>query len=306
MPDLSKFVARPIHLTATATLQSNSQQGVNAIALKNPSGEAMELLEIKWRLQIDYSSSLGAAIALGGAVACKLDLGNYPLTNGFVPVWSFGRGENVANESNYLYTPAAVADVVRDEYRWRLPRPLYVPAGAVVMATFQNLGLIQPAITLQVSYSARSVARSPKKVFLPYASCYASKPLNALAADSDQSSETDLGNPFDEPLHLQRFTGRVLTTASGYLVETGGAEYSAYLTRVRMSDSFGRPIIRSLIPFRNAFPAMSRSWELDGAVMDPRSYFNVYLSKNAPSETYTVPFTIQCFVGLVGHRAVNG
>lgn len=303
----------PIHLTATATLGSNSSGGVNAIALKNPLGQPMEILQIKWSL---YQSATNRG-DVGGVIACKLDLGKHSLTNGFVPVWSFGRVENLTGEIiNGTDTNGTV--YTTNEFSWKLPQPLYVPANAVVIPTFQHRGLIEQEIQVRISYSARSIppgTPEPKKVSIPYAACYVSKSFNVNNAGTDSSSETDLINPFDEPLFLQRLTGRVaqlnLSNTPPTIYDSdetyAGETVSTIQYNVRLIDSFGRPLIRNFVPFRMAFSGVTRTWETDGDVMDPRSYVLAYVRKDVPYQGASGSNIIsQAFIGLVGHRYVVG
>lgn len=298
----------PVHLTAYTTLASNSSGGVNAIALKNPNGTPMEVLEIKFQLRTNSAAALDAN--LGGTVACKLGLGNYPLTNGFVPVWSFGRREcelEVSSNATPTFEQAM-------EYTWRLAKPLYVPAGAVILPTFQHRGVVQNDITVRISYSGRSLdpsAPPPAKLALPYVAQWVSKSFAiSTTPDSDQSTETDLVNPFSEPLLLQRFVGRcqIFRSDTSSLSEDDLARVSYRLCNLRMIDMFGRPILRNYTPFRMVFDALSRSWEMDNcSVLDPRSYIIAYLRADpAGDNNMQAQFSYQTFVSLIGWRDVVG
>lgn len=308
----------PIHLTASTTLAANSTGGVNAIALKNPLGQAMEILEIKFQL---YQDEL-QIVNLLGTIACKLDLGKYPLTGGYVPLWCMGRAENLYSEM--VSDPSSKCV---NEFTWRLPKPLYVPADAVVLPTFQHRGLIKQDIQIRISYSARSIpagAALPSRVALPYAAAWSAKSFYIYDAGTDASRETDLVNPFDEPLHLQRFTGRVgmasLAQDTGevnQITDGAGEGYGGYgrdytptaLYSIRMVDSYGRPLVRTLLPFRTVFSGVTRSWEVAEATIDPRAYVLAHLKKTEPAGTLSelLPVLItQAYVGMVGYRYIVG
>jgi len=305
-PEFSPSQSFPLHLTASTTIAASSSGGVNAISLKNPLGQAMEILAIKWQLLV--SSSF--AMSLGTVIGCKLDLGKFPITNGFVPVGMFGKSEGLISEQ---MSDVNVANLCANEYIWRLPRPLYVPKGAVLLPTFQHRGITQQSVTVRVSYSARSVpenAPPPKKVALPYAAFYGSQSFDASVAGTDASVETDLVNPFDEPLYLQRMTGRVVNVqySSGFIDEGVSVhpESIAASWNVRIVDSFGRPIVRRFVPLRLAFSGVSRSWEMSPEpIMDPKSFYTAYLRKD--TTTYSAnQFLTQAFVSIVGCRDVVG
>lgn len=309
----------PIHLTATATVPSNSTTGVNAAALKNPMGGAMEIHQIKWELQIPSASVTFTGSVTGGVIGCKLEMGGHPLTNGFIPVWSFVKPNSILDE--ILMNTGATAAGQVSVFTWNLARPLYVPPGVTVTPAFQHRGLFQAAVNVRISYGGRSFrakTAAPKKVNVPYASVYISKNFDANAADTDQSTELDIINPFDTPLKLQRLTGRCqfqdsnrggnLYIDEGYNGATSGPTPGEEMLSVRIFDSNGRPIVRNATIFRSVFSTITRSWEMDnGAVMDPESYYRVLLTKAAPlAGASSDPVFCQAFVGAVGWREIGG
>jgi hypothetical protein len=293
--------SNPFFLTASTTVSSNSGGGVNSAALKNPTGGPMELLEIRWQVKTTgFNSSVG-----GAYLGCKLDLGKIPLTNGFVPVWSFYRADNLFQE---VVQGLALSLTSYCTYTWRLPRPLYVPAGAVVVPTFQHRGFFQQPIAVKVSYSCRTVSPNskPSRASIPYAAYFASKMMRYDLADIDSSSETDLTNGFSEPIQLQAFTGRVAVVDYGTgLTAFEASQEGGRDLLLRMVDLNGRPIVRSFAPFRQVFGATTRSWDLGhGEQLSPSAYYLVSLQKNVPAATLGAAFFIQAFVGLAGWREV--
>lgn len=314
MPEENQFrypLSSPLHLTATTTLGSSSSGGVNSISLKNPLGYAMEILGMKWQLRAPGNTEDTPNI-LGGIIGCKLDLGKWAITSGFVPVWNFGRTENLTNEVQFNVVDPDAGSA--QEYNWRLPRPLYVPAGAVLIPTFQHRGLIADPITIRISYEARSIspnAQTPKTIALPYVASYISSTFTGNEAGEAASVETDLVNPFQDPLILQRFIGRLqifdaetLEAAEANLAERVGHR----LLYVKMRDMNGRDLIRNYTPFRMAFDSLTRSWEMEhGEQMDPESFYSVLLRKDAATfNPYTENYLIQAFISMVGWRNVVG
>lgn len=296
----------PLHLTATTTLGSNTTGGVNTVALKNPLGGAMEIREIKFAITGPPLYNGSSNVGYGGIIGAKLDVGAHPLTNGYVPVGNFGRPIGLFSEQILSNINNSIS-----EFSWKLPRPLYVPAGAVITPTFQHRGLVTDSLSVRVSYSGRSVSGPmPKKIFIPYASCFVSKNFPSDTAGSDQSTELDLINPFDDVLYIHRFVGRCYFTNQGFVTEVGVGNDTAgrEMFTVRMSDSNGRPIIRTFTVFRVAFPTPTRTWDLDGqAVMDPQSYYRVFVKKAAPivGNFDTGPATTQVMMSCVGWREIG-
>ena len=303
----------PLHLTADTVIESNASGGVNAIALKNPIGGPMQVHQIKFQLTATLLSGQdsGALGSLGGVIGASISIGNHPLTNGFVPVWLFGRPNNVVNGGEDFVDVQTGEERSISEYVWNLPRPMYVPDGATITPSFQHRGLIKNQVAVRMSVSAKSYgldAPDPEKIFIPYVSSYVSKNFIANDEDTDQSLETDLVNTFPKPLFLQRFTGRtqLFNSATGAVTDLDPTS-SLNILSVRMADSNGRAIVPTYTVFGNVFSYATRSWDLDGrAQMDPNAYYRVFLRKTtSPESSYNAADTVQAFVGCVGWREVE-
>ena len=289
--------ASPVHLSGSLVLRSGSNGSVPPAALKNPMGADMEILEIKFELS--GLSKDGTSSVFGGTIGCELVMGGYKITNGSIPVWNFGRAENIEGESQVDFSAPQKTYL---SYSWRLPRPLFVPAGAVLVPNFTHFGYVPQAVNVRVGYSARTVFTRPKALYVPYVAKYVSKAFNPISAPgTDVSSELDLVNPHPEVFHLQRFTGRILNIDSqGQADEIFSPGFSA-----RVTDSYGRPIVRSFTPFRSIFGMLTRSWEMDnGTELDPEAYYLVNLRKSAITGALGAGSS-QAFIGMVGWREMS-
>lgn len=299
--------ASPVHLSSSIVLAPGSSGTVPIEALKNPMGQDMELLEIKFELS---GSAVGGLVAAFGAtIGCELMLGQHKITGSAVPVWNFGRAENLTAETKYDNN-AGGDDLAFVSYSWRLPRPLYIPAGAVLTPKFSHNGMVAAAVNTRVGYSARTIFARPKVLYMPWVASYKSKAFNPIsAAGVDNSSELDLVNPHPEVLHLQRFVGRalVISAADGSTGELGSQAFCSQSLSLRMTDSYGRPVVRDYTVFDQVFSALTRSWDMDnGAGLDPQSYYLVNLKKAAA--TYGVGNTndsAQAFISMVGWRELG-
>jgi hypothetical protein len=309
----------PLRLTASAYLAPQSQTSPNAIALKNPMGMPTEIHSISWQLFAPgYDDKFPAP--LGGVIGCKLDMGNHKFTNGFVPIHLFGRETNLVDAQqvdqldvvNPYVTEEAITNSTTCFYTWVLPKPLYVPAGAVLTPSFQHFGAIPYPVNVFISASARSLpfdAVPPKTISLPWVASWMSQGYVAgTGTGSERSLETDLQNPFDKKVKLQRFGGRVMVTdtlGDNPITDYSFPQIAASQFMVRMTDSFGRPIIRDLTSMAQAFATPSRGWELsNGTSMDPESYYIVYLTKGLGGFEDHSPANINCQaqISLVGWR----
>lgn len=295
MPVFPASQSRPIHLTASAVIAAASQGGVNAISLKNPLAQPMEIHEIKWQML-----SLAATKLAGGAAACKLDLGSIPITNGFVPLFAFGRC------SNQLAEEVGPSGQRVGEFSWKLARPLYIPPDGVLLPTFENRSLASSSLTIRVSYSGRTLPRGyrPKRVYVPYASAYASKVMDAASADTDSSKETDLVNQADSPLYLQHFCGRLITyrVSDGFYHDVIAEVAGGMSISVKVTSSSGEQLVRDFTQFRQVFSAPYRTWNAYGAVIPPGNFILAELSKTAES---LASANVQAVISMVGWREIG-
>jgi hypothetical protein len=309
----------PLHLTASTNLAANSSGGVNAISLKSPSGEAMEILEVRFSITAvpTVSSTLSPAYSTYGAViACKLDLGKYPLTNGYVPVALFGRSEELMAEQITDVGSSNLFNAVCNEYAWRPPHPIYVPKGAVLVPTFQHRGITPFDLNVRISYAARLIpdgTPAPKRVMLPYVAAWGSGTFDAAVTGTDRSTETDLVNPFKEPLYIQRMVGRVInvfvaTNRVDEGITTPTETVPALLWNVRIVDSHGHPVVQKFTPFRLVFSSVTRSWDMDPSVtLAPMSFYSAYVRKDVLGGYPALnSLNTQAFISIVGWRDVVG
>jgi hypothetical protein len=289
---------RPIHVTATGTVTPRSTNGVNTVALVNTGKDPMEIRRIKFTMIPEADQYTGSGIA------CKLDLGQIPLTNGYVPIHCFGKRE--AGGEDFLTSSTTRAH----QFVWNLSRPLFIPPGGVLTPSFEHRSQNTSNVPMRVSYAGNLCARGykPKKLALPYVCAYTSKVFSTLLIDTDSSSETDLMNPFAETLKIERFAGHVnvWTPSSTSNSETGSAGFFASddLT-LRMTDSLGRRIVRDKAIFDQVFSAVTRSWETKDAELEGGVYVSVDLFK-AAATAFVSALYMQAMVSLVGWREIGG
>lgn len=302
-----KSSASPLHLSSSLVLASGTNGTPPNAALKNPMGQDMEILEIKFEVSGKFSDEKFVEV-FGGTIACELVMGTYKITNGSIPVWNFGRAENVDREQQI----DATDDLAVTAYTWRLPRPLFVPAGAVVTPNFTHTALSPNTLNVRVGYSARTVFTKPKRIYMPWVAKYLSKSFNPLSAGGvDSSTDLDLVNPHIEPFNIQRFVGRTLTVdGTGSMHESTPLFFNEQTLNVRMADSYGRPIVRSFTPFRSVFTPLTRSWDMDnGAQLDPESFYRVDLRVDPiTTDPFNPVFALtagQAFISMIGWRELE-
>lgn len=283
---------RPIVLTSEVTIDANSARSPDLLKLKNPTGEHFAIREIRFSLR----APTGNVFFTGGAVAVKLDLGSQALTNAYVPVWNFGR--YVARE------PDATSLNLPCQFQWKLKHPLYIPSDAGLACEFQHRGMVKSPIIASVTYlgHALDASRAPPIVQLPWVASYASPVFELAATGSDSSSASDLVNPFNVPIHLERFTGRLNFVRTDVdLNESFLADRTMF---IRMRHSSGVPMVREFTHLRQVFGVYPHSWEQRGTVVAPGSGYLVDVDKRAATIA-VAGNSVQATIGMVGWRSLK-
>lgn len=314
----------PISLTATGTVKAGSVAGVNADALVSPYGLPMEIHEIKWLLSAPTNQIIGAG------VGCSFELGDYKITNGYVPINAFCKSMllipvggdftdlsmNSTNGEEVQTTPSYA------NFVWRLKTPIFVPAGAVLLPKFQHRNLIPDDVTIQITYSGTVLPANhrPKKLTLPWVAYWAADGVDYVTALAQASLESDLVNPYNTPLHVQRFVGRInyggnissvppserFTVAAESSGNGNGlTEMAGKYFTVTMVHSSGANIIQSPTKFESVFYSGTRAWDVNIDI-PARSYFVVQLNKiaDATATGSTATLRFQPIIGMIGYREI--
>lgn len=284
---------RPIAFRVEQEVQPNADAEVRSLALMNSTGQPVEILEFKFSARPANLDAEG--VVSGGVVGVQLSVMGKRMTNGPIPLWSFGPSFELGLEEFPFHSPTLPVGPVGCVHRFKLDEPLFLPPGVAIEATLRSFGGFDKAIICSVVASGRVVPNkpTPHKVKIPWVCAYASKSFGRTESGSDQSSESQLLNPFNVPVTVRRFVGRLaqLTNDSTIgiiyindadnLFGPGGGVLGYYATesKIRMFDSVGSPIIRVATSFRNVFDAKNRSWETNHK-LPPRQYYKVFYEKD--------------------------
>lgn len=262
--------------------------------------------------------------AFGSSIGFKVQMGRIELTNGFIPAWLLAQNPNAFNGipigpdpskinafSQYAYdapevTPgivitytnagppirAAIAQSIYAQYTWHLPKPLYMPPGAALLVSAQAINSAAAADGSQVSIAGRMLDEplKAKEFPIPYATAFIA-PTNQATSNS---SEMDLGNPFQVPLHVQRFTGRIQRAGSGWSAE----DRANTKTTVKMETNRNVTIVRDYTPFYDVFDESRRAWNV-GVTLDPKERVDAAI---AGGSAYADSSTVTPMIGLIGWR----
>lgn len=209
--------------------------------------------------------SVGAA--LGGSLRVRMALGRYEVTQArnspFVPMWNFAPRSQVSAETQ------------QGMYRWRLPKPLFVPAGAMLSTSiYRTVDGDNGTVLVAVAYAGRFIPPGtppPRSIDVPFVSLYE----GTAGAGTGMSSELDLVNPFQEPLFVQRFICRV--QESNAMDDLGTAE-------MKITDSRGQAITNNFGDRYDLFDPTKRA-TVTPSVLGPRERFNVQLQNVGGTST---------------------
>ncbi len=334
----------PLVLYAETVIPTGSSSSPNTAALANPHSLPMELLGIRFRIYTLNTSGASVAGGEGGesvsglGIGVKLDMGNIPIVDANTPVSLFSTVRDDSEDGPAGYYNFTTSAVVTDsspvahtyEYHWRFAKPMFIPPGAVVAPLFSHLTQTPWDVKVGVTYYCRTFrksARTPQFVHVPWVSRFLSKsfditgsdPVTVHAADSDESTELDIRNPFPAGrVELARLTGRVNYYISGNNGTNPNSNYERssinygdqiydYL-RVVIRGSRGDEIVRTPTLFGLLFPQVIKSWELGpGWFMYPNEFYKVFLTRSAFSGPNTAAATarMQVGIGAVGYRKIN-
>jgi hypothetical protein len=149
-------------------------------------------------------------------------------------------------------------------------------------------------------YVGRSLPRHapvPKVVYLPYVSSWIATARVGGANYTEESTQTDLHNPHNSPLHIQRMLGRIHTA-----VDTDATQAEQRLTTVRIVDSTGFIVVKDATPFGHLVRHPDRAVTFN-ATMPPKSWMKVFLAQTY--STLGAGDTHRTYISLVGHREVR-
>lgn len=285
--------------------------------LENPFQAPMWLDEIRFRLPTTDINTQGVSWA---NVWVELKLGDLPLTKGFVPIGLFGRvlsdalttGENGNSTSGY--SP--------NIFTWKLPKPLFIPAREFLRPTFYfdpYPGAADKVIT--VAYACRPLPKgtpTPKVLNTPWVTFYRPPKIAFAAAgagsdQSDQSTPSDLYNPWTQDLHVQRFVGRLMGQAQGEDQQRMGlasvvVDFNTGMTStgtlVSAQDSFNNILIRDQTPFAHVFDFLDRAWTVN-CTLPPKGFYLFTVDRLWSGYTLAAASSLTVGIGMVGWREVQ-
>src|SRR3990172_7545471 len=272
----------PIILTAGVSIPLGGTAEPETSRLQNPFGTPMLIDEIRF----DSNASSDDAITNHlQTVFAQFHPGRVPLSNGYVPITSYGkildpRINNMAGSTSGI------------SLTWRLPRPLYVAPTEFLIPRFYYdrtipdliSGYFNNPATIYVTYVARTLpsdAKRPDNLPIPWVAYFRSGPQPITAGISEWfSRESDLVNSMNENLKLQRMIGRALFI--DHATPKVRDIMSTLNSTVKITDSFGSIVVRDPTPFTHLFQMPGRAWTID-SLLPPKGFFLAEVRHDFPA-----------------------
>lgn len=327
---------RPMLLSSQVTLLPGATKEAPEVRMVNPLNTAMLIDEIRFKTPPISASGLGiSAYNPLLNIRCALRMGRVALTNNPVPIGNFGRVTledtstgTVGGVGNYVNSLGSPQAFITTHSTWKLPKPLYVPRGEFLVPKItydtrflKTLTSFNPSqfdsLTIDVSFAGRSLPPNfpvPKSIAVPWVTSFDVDLLALTAGNSDTtiSNQTQLVNPFDKPMFVQRFIGRSLLHGNGEEAslyapfELGdgfpGSAAAWTMTTVRAVDSLNNILVRDPTPFGHLFQFLSRSWNVN-AHLPSQGFYIMTVDRNYTS---TIASTYLAHaISMVGYREVE-
>jgi|CXWL01.1.fsa_nt_gi hypothetical protein len=297
----------PILLSSSLDLASGATGIPPLQSLQSPFREAMMIDSVKFLVRgLLPSASPTTGYNFAGMVRTRFKMGRIELSHDFIPVGMYGPAiqDPTATGTPPEATQATFAEdgggvtYTLSHFRWILPRPLYVPAGSVLVPSIQRIlddGFPGTTLTIDVSYSGRRLAQDPlpKEIDVPYVALFAPPETVPGVATSASSADINLVNPFLVPLHVQRLMGRIMnrTTSPNLFDQLGGA------VQVLMKDSYGQNMVRDFLPWNMVYDVNRRAWTINQVLKPKERYYASITGMTATATQFS-----SAFISMIGYR----
>lgn len=249
----------------------------------------------------------------GLPVALRLlfQTGAYKVSKFPIPSMMFSQ---IYGYDEYDFGPERAVTLNRLEYtnfRWLLPKPLYMPAGDILQCSVERDATFASAFTMQntmLSYLGRACAPGdapPAVRNIPWVTYYKHPGASAYSETNDE-----FRNPFLKPLMVQRLIARYGRLASfpqpDQLISAFSAQNSLpsaivptlRFPNVKILDSLGYMIVPTMTPLGAVIDPLRAAWTFNRA-LSPREQLAIAfqtVGSDIPADT---------FLSMVGYREEN-
>lgn len=302
----------------------------------------IEDMVFDWDFTIPTRTAQTYGTPLGDAIRASIKYRNNPMTNGFVPVNLLARTENWPESTPQML---ARGEAIHSTYIWRFACPLWLPPNvplSIEMFHQNDFTVNVQAGAQRVDVSARGYldesAEVPDYIDIPYATAFLGQVRSNVVGGTtgleppvtEQTAQTDLFNPFTEPLNVDRLQYEIAVSSHGRdLVAavnanfaptdaTSAQDQTAQLlagqnyaldrryVNIKMTSSSGRSLIKQFVPIGSVISSNSRCLDTK-VVLDPGAYYIAFLQEQMPlfTDRQPLPFQMRVGLSLVGSRRVT-
>lgn len=302
----------------------------------------LEDVVFDWDWTVTERTAQTYGTPLGDAIRVLMRYRNNPMTSGFVPVNLLAKSTNwAANTPQLLQSGLSV----HSTFTWHFAAPLWLPPNVPLSIEIfhQNDFAVNVAAPTQtVDVTARGFLDEssvpPDWIDIPYVTAFLGKvQSNVVAATTgleppvvEQSAQTDLFNPFTEPLNIDRLQYEISVSSHGNQ-GAGGANANFAPTdatsaqdqtsqllagqnyaldrryvNLKLTSSAGRSLIRDFTPIGAVISSNTRSLDTK-AVLGPGNYYVAFLQEQMPlfTDRQPLPFQMRVGLSLVGSRRLT-
>jgi len=278
---------------------------------------------------------------LGDALRVQAKIGNHPLTAGYVPIPLVG---TISDWRANTPPMTASGDVIHSTFTWAFPRPLWIPPNVALQIQIQHqndfaVDVNAPATTIDVTArgAVDETGFTPSYVDIPYCAAYLGPVRSTVSGGqtgllpmvTSQTAQTDLFNPFDVPLAIDRFRYGVTVSSHGYdsgnavnanfaptaatsaqdqtsaLASGQGYGLDRRYVNIKLTSAVGRSLIKDYLPIGAVISSTNRSLGA-GVLLDARRYYIAQIQEQMPlfTDRGTLPFQMRTTLAIVGSRRV--
>ena len=272
----------------------------------------------------------------------RMDYGNQPLTNGFVPIDLLGRSVNWRTTAPSIIIAGQVTETCKE---WRFPHPLWLPPNQQIRMQVQHqndfaIGVKEVAQTVSVTMRGYLDESDiiPQWIDIPYATAYLGTIWGAAGASTgvepmvtEQNKPTDLFNPFAVPLCIDHFKYLIGVSSNGLNQPTStvanfaptcavdaqdqtslnliGQNYGLdrRYVRIKMTSSTGRSLIKDFAPIGSIISSAWRRLDTK-AILDPAQYYVAILQSQMPlfvARNTGLAFQMRTDLGMLATRRLT-
>ena len=286
---------------------------------------------------------------LGDAIRIQVKYCNQPLTSGYIPVRLLGHISDWRGSTpGFTVSTAVSGSTLHSSFRWVFRRPLWLPPDAPLTIQIQHqndFAVNVPAAAQDVDVTVRGTLDEsgviPQFVDVPYAAMFLGAVQSTVVANTtgvapvvtERSGQTDLFNPFDQTLMLERMKYEISVSSHGNdgatnanfapTDEVSAQDQTSQLNNgqaygldrryvvIKLSSSDGRNLIQNFTPIGGVLSTTQyRRGMANNTILEPGAFYLATIQSQMPLFTDRaapppIPFQMRTAVGFNAFRRLT-